>query len=543
MDKQPVGQLPDLTQSNNDDEIMVITNSEYNQLKKEKIADFITDLTSTDENNAIVKGTDGKLFTKNFGNAANITEGTLPVSVLPDIPKNKLPEIETADLPVSGVTADTYAYPSSVTVNSQGQVTAIEEGTPSGANADTDLSNLTAEGEKHFINKTQLTNCILEAPERIKVEFTTTSITLKSGSIVTMPDGSEVSVNSDIVHTWTSSRDGNAFLIYNPTTQKTQSGYVGYGFSGTTRPSSPTTSYIWLDTTNEVVEYYNGASWESGYSLPFLIFNYTGNNSMLKISSVFNTFGAMGGTFWVQKGVKFLMPNGRNADGSLNNTEYTTDSIKFYNITDGDVAGMSNITKMFSRFVVTTNGIGWWGEATINNGPVYLNTTRVDRHFDEQKNLWYTANKAINYTARPNICVLSSFIINRVNSVFHIMDVAQIDPVHIITKTDRNWVARMASPSVKYEDYVGGASGQKLIAPACGWFIARKAAGYNSDFEYLNIYNRTANSLGMSTNKSSYNTVTSTVFVKVNKGDAIEILYSFTGAWEFLRFIYDEGAI
>lgn len=132
MDKQPVGQLPDLTQSNNDDEIMVITNSEHNQLKKEKISDFITDLTSTDENNAIVKGTDGKLFTKDFGNASNITEGTLPIEVLPS----------------SGVTADTYAYPSSVTVNAQGMVTAIEEGTPSGSNADTDLSNITDAGKE-----------------------------------------------------------------------------------------------------------------------------------------------------------------------------------------------------------------------------------------------------------------------------------------------------------------------------------------------------------------------------------------------------------
>ena len=183
MDKQPVGQLPDLTQSNNDDEIMVITDSEHNQLKKEKISDFITDLTSTDENNAIVKGTDGKMFVTDFGNASNITEGTLPVSVLPDIPKDLLPAIETSDLPVSGVTADTYAYPSSVTVNAQGQVTAIEEGSPSGANANTDLSNLTetgeshfanpdlsnltAEGEKHFLNKTQITNCILEAPNGI----------------------------------------------------------------------------------------------------------------------------------------------------------------------------------------------------------------------------------------------------------------------------------------------------------------------------------------------------------------------------------------
>lgn len=124
MDKQPVGQLPDLTQSNNDDEIMVITNSEYNQLKKEKISDFITDLTSTNENNALTKGTDGKMFVTDFGNASNITEGTLPVSVLPDIPKDLLPE--------SGVTAGTYITPTNLQVNSKGQITSISEGAASG---------------------------------------------------------------------------------------------------------------------------------------------------------------------------------------------------------------------------------------------------------------------------------------------------------------------------------------------------------------------------------------------------------------------------
>ena len=204
MDKLPVGQLPDLASSNNDDEIMVITNSEYNQLKKEKISDFITDLTSTDENNALTKGTDGKMFVTDFGNAPNITEGTLPVSVLPDIPKDLLPAIETADLPVSGVSADTYAYPSSVTVNAQGQVTAIEEGFPSGANANTDLSNLTEtgeshfanpnlsnltdEGEKHFLNKTQITNCILAAPNGVAT-YSGSTITVKQGLKVLMPNG------------------------------------------------------------------------------------------------------------------------------------------------------------------------------------------------------------------------------------------------------------------------------------------------------------------------------------------------------------------
>lgn len=167
MDKLPVGQLPDLQQSNNDDEIMVITDSEHNQLKKEKISDLITDFTSTDENNALAKGTDGKMFVTDFGNASNITEGTLPTSVLPeiplekipDIPKSKLPDIETSDLPVSGVSADTYAYPSSVTVNAQGQVTAIEEGTPSASNANVDLSNITEAGKeviKNIVNENEI---------------------------------------------------------------------------------------------------------------------------------------------------------------------------------------------------------------------------------------------------------------------------------------------------------------------------------------------------------------------------------------------------
>lgn len=146
MDKLPVGQLPDLASSNNDDEIMVITNSEYNQLKKEKISDLITDFTSTNENNALTKGTDGKMFVTDFGNASNITEGTLPVSVLPDIPKDKLPEIETDDLPDSGIIAGTYTYPTDIVINSKGQVTSITEGQAGANNANQDLSNLSLLG-------------------------------------------------------------------------------------------------------------------------------------------------------------------------------------------------------------------------------------------------------------------------------------------------------------------------------------------------------------------------------------------------------------
>lgn len=137
MDKQLVGELPDITQSSNDNEIMVITDAKYNQLRKEKISDLITDFTSSNEYNAIKKGTDGKLFVTDTTNADNITNGTISTDRLPD----------------SGVTAETYPYPVNLQVNQKGQVVSVEAGKPGANNANTDLSNITEAGKaviNHF---------------------------------------------------------------------------------------------------------------------------------------------------------------------------------------------------------------------------------------------------------------------------------------------------------------------------------------------------------------------------------------------------------
>ena len=355
MDKLPVGQLPDLQQSNNDDEIMVITNSEYNQLKKEKISDLITDFTSTNENNALTKGTDGKLFVTDFGNASNITEGTLPVSVLPDIPKDLLPAIETTDLPNSGVTADTYAYPSSVTVNAQGQVTAIEEGTPSGANADTDLSNLTDEGEKHFLNKTQVTNCILEEPDNtIIYEYNDSSFTFKAGSIAIFPYGTSApakSIGDDLFNNghWiiTDIQYDSGKLFYWARKQNdltltswSASALSGdskacYGqdngiysflntYSGTSIPEGAVTGMFYNTNDNRVYRIYNGSIEEyqsNYYSFPFMILHFDNSTLPKSVKQLFKGQGYIGATRWINKGVKLLFPNGRNSDGTLNNIE------------------------------------------------------------------------------------------------------------------------------------------------------------------------------------------------------------------------------
>lgn len=119
MDKQPVGQLPNINQSSNDDELMIITNDETNELRKEKISDFITDLTSADEGNAIEKGTDGKLFVSDTVDTSNI-KGVLSL--------DNIPQLTTEKLPNSGVNSGFYRNPVNLNVNAKGQITSVEDG-------------------------------------------------------------------------------------------------------------------------------------------------------------------------------------------------------------------------------------------------------------------------------------------------------------------------------------------------------------------------------------------------------------------------------
>ena len=357
MDKQPVGQLPDLTQSNNDDEIMVITNSEYNQLKKEKISDLITDFTSTNENNALTKGTDGKMFVTDFGNASNITEGTLPTSVLPQ----------------TGVEAGEYSYPSSVTVNAQGQITAIEEGQTGADNANQDLTNLSPEGEKHFLNKSQVTNCILEVASTPSITAQSHSSAAYVNHGATIQDNAASGFSADnfilLNKTFTDSttfdfeivinttnltgiqilaainnydnsiglNNGILFIRYNGE-QLNGNTQIPTGQNVTIKLSRTTTGGYTLSykTTGEYIEEISLPS-DAGYFAGKSI--YLGSRNGYYFKGTINLAGtqitADSSIYWnnstlldfqtaeIQATLNLLMPNGRNSDGTLNNIQDT----------------------------------------------------------------------------------------------------------------------------------------------------------------------------------------------------------------------------
>ena len=167
------------------------------------------------------------------------------------------------------------------------------------------------------------TNCITEIPQNIKLELNDGTLTLKAGSKVYVPYGSGVfntiTTTADVSGTRTDSQEC-VVLYYSD-------GRLGIFpktlvYSGETAPTGIGTFAFWYDTTENKCKITNdnGSTWASGVSFPICVIE-TDGTKISAIKQVFNGFGYVGSTVFALPGVKGLIPNGRNADGSLKNIE------------------------------------------------------------------------------------------------------------------------------------------------------------------------------------------------------------------------------
>ena len=220
--------------------------------------------------------------------------------------------------------------------------------------ANLDLSNLTEVGEKHFLNKSQITNCITEIPQRIKLELKDGVLTLKAGSEVIVPNGFEedgitpkfdyVVIDRDIYReNWANWTRTDLIWFRADDVYTYTSMPIDYCYAGETAPTSFVgNNAFWYDTKNNICKLTNdsGATWtEARYSLPFAKFSSTEANKVTVINQIFNGMGFIGSCYWVDKGVKVLIPDGRNEDGSLKSIVYEYPKIKILNNSDWDALG------------------------------------------------------------------------------------------------------------------------------------------------------------------------------------------------------------
>ena len=215
------------------------------------------------------------------------------------------------------------------------KINAIVDAMGEGDLANIDLSNLSSTGQAKFdekayanevLKKSQITNCLLEVPQNIKLELVDGVLTLKAGSKVIVPNGvgvfNELTISKDL----TLGAVGVATApskLYVKANGSALVQWMGEA-SGATVPTTTTGFYNTADNTCKL---YN-ADGTAQHTVSFPIANvHRTSGSWDRIDQVFNGFGYIGNTIFCDKGVKGLIPNGFNADGTLNNIEFTTKGV------------------------------------------------------------------------------------------------------------------------------------------------------------------------------------------------------------------------
>ncbi len=175
----------------------------------------------------------------------------------------------------------------------------------------------------NVLTKKQITNCLTEIPQNIKLELKDGALTLKKGSKVII-DNSYYTVPADAPVNL-STVAGQKLMFY----EKNRNFVMVYPAtscaSGDTLPASGGMFYL---TTEKSVYRYTNNAWTkvAGYSLPLGSLTQDAS-SVTALGKPFDGGGCIGNTIWADKGILGLRPNGRNADGTLNNIEFETADI------------------------------------------------------------------------------------------------------------------------------------------------------------------------------------------------------------------------
>lgn len=341
-------------------------------------------------------------------------------------------------------------------------------------------------------------NCITEIPQYITLKLSSGTLTLKAGSkcyLKTDTTTPSVSVTSDLTTTQTT--DGTYFAIYD----------------GSALTTVLTNAYDYSTLPNT-------------YSLPLAIVTVSGG-AIKSIDQVFNGFGYIGSTVFVLPGVKGLIPNGRNADGTLNNTGVTVQSVLTKTIPSNTGWHYISINGTGTNLDFATN---FYSGASLPSG-----ATNLSRFYNTDENKIYTVvSGALTGAA---ILVPSCRIEHSTSSPYAITSMGHATAFHTADYNDKEYIANCAMPSNKYIDLTLGASGTTYTAPADGYFTITKTA--SAADEYIYIQN-TSN--GMNTGVMATSASNCCVYLPVSKGQSVTVNYTTGGTTETFRFIYVNGA-
>ena len=242
------------------------------------------------------------------------------------------------------------------------------------------LGRVAARTLKNSVVGQHISNYIRYINQDIKFELNDGTLTLKAGSKVYVPNGpgvyDVVTVSSDII--LTSLQDRTGLLYYSSGSIYTEE--VGRSYSG---PSYTGGTYgMWYDTTNNKIGWTKdgGSTFSYNRSLPLAVVTVT-TSGVTSIDQVFNGFGYIGSTIFALPGTVVSMPNGKEENGVLKNTEVEITSVRTITLGSADTTDyVGYLSPTGIDYMLATNYYESAIPPTNKNGyAMWLNTQ--DNHF------------------------------------------------------------------------------------------------------------------------------------------------------------------
>lgn len=375
-----------------------------------------------------------------------------------------------------------------------------------------DGTNLSWRNEQVGYN--QITNCITEIPQDIKLEINNGIITLKAGSKVYNGNGVLKTTTTDISSV-NANYDGQVLIALSKDFDVLLTGFVP-GESVSELPTSTASFKIYYNTTDKKCYLDTTDGWQE-CSLPIALGTST-VSSWVSIDQVFNGFGFVGSTIFALTGVKGLSPNGNDS---------------LTGIKKNNIISIENILTYTCPNITANVILDLYANKIAINSQAFDKPTTDLIFFDEINNYNYAGLGISN-----DIWVGSARIENGKIVLFN-----PKHPISLIDKNDSSWVAQQAMPSKKYINLELGISGTVYTAVANGYIqLVKQATASN---QYLVAYDTNLPSTTVDENtiaiKWSTSGVNDALYFPVRKGQQFKIGYTFGGQTIAFRLILTQG--
>lgn len=375
-----------------------------------------------------------------------------------------------------------------------------------------DGTNLSWRNEQVGYN--QITNCITEIPQDIKLEINNGTITLKAGSKVYNGNGVLKTTTTDISSV-NANYDGQVLIALSKDFDVLLTGFVP-GETVSELPTSTASFKIYYNTTDKKCYLDTTDGWQE-CSLPIALGTST-VSSWVSIDQVFNGFGFVGSTIFALTGVKGLSPNGNDS---------------LTGIKKNNIISIENILTYTCPNITANVILDLYANKIAINSQAFDKPTTDLIFFDEINNYNYAGLGISN-----DIWVGSARIENGKIVLFN-----PKHPISLIDKNDSSWVAQQAMPSKKYINLELGISGTVYTAVANGYIqLVKQATDAN---QYLAAYDTNLPSTTVDENiiaiKWSTSGVNDVLYFPVRKGQQFIIGYTFGGQTIAFRLIFAQG--